>query len=130
MQVVRALVEGSPQQGVSTPAQTSVGGTAGIILVFNAKRKGFIVQNTGTTTLYLSFGATLPTTSVYHVALKAATGADDGSGATYFDDSWVGVVNAISSAPGGTCVVTETVSSGPNWDLASDWGLYSTGTSE
>ena len=130
MALVRALVEPGPQQGVSTPAQTSVGNTAGVILAFNAKRKGFVVQNTGTTVLYLSLGTTLPTATVYHIALKAASSANDGTGGIYIDDGWIGAVNAIGSDVGGTCVVTETTGGGPNWNLAEDWGLYVGGFSE
>lgn len=91
----------------SAPAQTPVTGVASIILAANANRKRFMVQNTGLTTLYLAFGSTNPTVTAYHVALKACTGADDGSGGAYLDDQWTGTVRAIGSGPGGTCVVTE-----------------------
>lgn len=118
----RAFIEGSPQASVSTPAQTVIGTVASIILVANPKRKGLIIQNTGTTVIKLTFGATLPTQTVYHLALMAG-GADDGSGASYFESSWVGVVNAISSGAGGTFVLTEFETGRPDWDRAGDWGI-------
>lgn len=96
-----------PRGIVSTPAQTSVGATAGQLLAINRKRKGLIIQNTGTTVIYLVLGPDTPTGTAYHVALKACSAANDGTGGTYTDDQWVGAVQAISSAPGGTCVITE-----------------------
>jgi len=120
----RALIEGSPQASVSTPAQTGQGVAAAVILAANPKRKGLIIQNTGTTVIKLTFGATLPTTTAYHIALSACTGADDGTGGTYVDDSWVGVVNALSSGAGGTLVITELQTGSPDWGRASDWGSY------
>lgn len=103
----RSSVQAFPRETVLTPAQTSVSNVAGLLIATNRSRRGFIIQNTGTTTIYLSLGAVNPTTSAYHVALKACTGANDGSGGIYVDDSWIGAVQAISSAPGGTVVLTE-----------------------
>lgn len=119
----RAWIEGSPQASVSTPAQTVIGTTASIILAANPKRKGLIIQNTGTTVIKLTFGSVLPTQTVYHLALVAAGGADDGTGASYFESSWVGIVNAISSGAGGTFVLTEFMTGSPDWDRAGDWGI-------
>jgi len=121
--VDRVLVAGEPAKTISAPAQTSVGTTAGLVLPLNEKRKGFWLQNTGTTVLKLTFGSTMPTQTVYHVALKAATGADDGTGGSYFEAAWVGPVNAISSGAGGTCVIAEVMTGNVNWNLASDWGV-------
>ncbi len=92
---------------VSAAAQTSQGTTAAQILASNASRKQFMVQNTGTTVIKLSFSGTDPTATAYHVALAACAGADDGSGGTYISDLYTGVVKAVSSASGGTLVVTE-----------------------
>ena len=119
---VRALIEGSPQLSSTAPAQTAIGGTAAQFLGPNPKRKGLIVQNTGTTVIYLSLGTTNPTATVYHVALKACTTHDDGSGGVYLDDSWVGAVQGLSSAGGGTCVITELASGSPNWNVACTFG--------
>jgi len=94
-----------------------------MILQANPKRKGLLIQNTGTTVIKLTFGATLPTSTAYHVALRASTGADDGSGGVYLDDSWVGVVNALSSGAFGTLVVTEFKTGSPDWNRAADLGF-------
>ena len=118
---VRAIVEAGPQQGVSVAAQTGVTTTAGAIVAANMKRKGLVVQNTGTTVIKLLLGTGTPTQSVYHIALKGCDSADDGTGGVYFDDSWVGPVQAISSAMGGTCVITEITAGGPDWDRNADW---------
>jgi hypothetical protein len=120
--VVRNFIEGSPQVGVSTPAQTSVGAAAGLLIAANPKRKGLTIQNTGTTVIKLNFGLVDPTQTVYHLALAASTSADDGTGASYFETSWVGPVRAISSAGGGTLVMTEFVTGSPDWNQASVWG--------
>jgi hypothetical protein len=91
----------------TTPVQTPVGTGVAQLLAPNSSRRRLLVQNTGTTVLYLSLGPTAPTTTAYHVALAACSSADDGSGGTYVDEMWGGVVRATSSASGGTCVVTE-----------------------
>jgi hypothetical protein len=118
----RVFMEPSPQAGASAPAQTSLGTVAVVVLIGNPKRKGFVVQNTGTTVIKLSFGATLSQTA-YHVALKGCTVADDGTGAVYVDDAYNGDLWAISDNSGGTCVVTEFTIANPNWDLSYDWGV-------
>lgn len=119
---IRVLLEGSPQRVATAPAQTGIGTVAGVILVSNEKRKGFTIQNTGTTQIKLGFGAT-PTQTAYHVCLKGGTAADDGLGATYFDLFWTGDVYAISSGAGGTMVITEFKTGSPDWNQAGDWGL-------
>lgn len=120
---IRALVESSPQAGISTPAQTAISTTAGIVLAANAKRKGFWAQNTGTTVIYLSFGLVMPTGTAYHMALGACTAGNDGTGGVYFESNWVGQLNALSSAPGGTFILVEITTGSPDWNLTSDWGI-------
>ena len=122
MQLVRALTEGGPVQGASTPSQTAITDTSALILSANPKRKGFTIQNTGTTVLKLNFGTTVVTQAVYHIALKGCTAANDGNGAIYSDDCWIGPVTAISSVAGGTCVIAEYTASGPSWNQSADWG--------
>lgn len=121
---MRSLVESSPQTSASLPAQTAVSDTAGVILVANGLRKGFMVQNTGTTILYLAMGsaAANPTATAYHVALKECAVSNDGTGGVYIDDAWVGEVRAIGSAVGGTCVVTEFRLGATDWNKGYDWG--------
>lgn len=122
---VRVLSEPGPQSAASAPAQTSVSDGAGTILAANPKRKGFMVQNTGTTIIYIAFSSTDPTTSAYHVALPACSSANDGTSQPYTDDAcYTGVVKAIGSAAGGTCVVTEfTVGTGADFNRSGDYEL-------
>lgn len=122
-EIVRALVESGPAFGASTPAQTAISTVAALALAANPKRKGFIIQNTGTTVIKLSLGTTDPTQTVYHVALAACTIADDGKGAAYIETAWVGQVRIISSGSGGTCVITELTTGRADWNQASDFGL-------
>ena len=93
-----------------------------LIVAANPKRKGLIVQNTGTTVIKLALGSTVPDQLAYHIALKACSTADDGLGGVYFDDGWAGPVYGISSAAGGTFVLTEITTGNPDWNLASDPG--------
>lgn len=117
----RVLVEGSPQLYVSTPVQTTVGLVAVLVAAVNPKRKGFIIQNTGTTVIKVSLGTTDPTQTVYTVGLKGGSAADDGLGGSYFDESWVGQIRAVSDGAGGTFVFSEFESGGPDWNAAGDY---------
>lgn len=123
MSTAMTLISGAPQSSVSTPAQTSIGTTAAVVLAERPKRKGLLIQNTGTTVIRLTFGSVLPTQTVYHVSLPACTVADDGTGGSYVDDAaYVGVVNAISSGASGTMVITEFLTGDPDFNQASDIG--------
>src|SRR5688572_14627121 len=106
-QAVRTFIEGSPQLSVSAPAQTTVGATAVLALGANPKRKGLLIQNTGTTIIRVVLGSVDPTQAAYTFALSACTAADDGKGGSYTDSNWVGQVRVISSEAGGTFVLTE-----------------------
>lgn len=110
MNILRALTEARSRNTASTAAQTSLSDTSAQLLAANNNRKGLVVQNTGTTVIKLILGAGTVTQSVYHVALQAAAAADDGSGGVYLDDAWTGAVQGISSAAGGTLVITEVTS--------------------
>ncbi len=123
MSTNRAFIEASPQASASTPAQSAVGTDAVLLLAANPKRKGLIVQNTGLTVIKLTFGATAPTATAYHVALAACSSGNDGHGGIFADDAWVGEVRALSSGGGGTCVVTEFTTGSPDWNQSGDYGL-------
>lgn len=97
----------STSDTASTPVQVSQDTSADLILSANPLRKGFTIQNTGTTIIKLSLGATNPTQTAYHIALSACSVADDGLGGYYSDDTFIGDVRAISSAGGGTLVYLE-----------------------
>ena len=97
----------APSTTSNSPAQQTVGTSSGSILATNSARKKCLVTNTGSTTIYLGLGQT-PSVTAYHVALSPCGNApNDGSGGTFFDDSWDGAINAISSAAGGTVCVLE-----------------------
>lgn len=91
----------------TAPAQSAVGTVAGQLLASNASRKRAMMQNTGTTVIKIALGATDPTQTAYHVALAPGAATDDGKGGVYIDEMWTGRIAAISSAAGGTVVVTE-----------------------
>lgn len=94
----------------SAQAQTAQGTTAATILAANAAAKGRRIVNTGTTVIKLGLGAD-PTQAAYHVALSACGTANDGAGGVWDGTMsgclYTGAVHAISSASGGTCVITE-----------------------
>lgn len=123
MTTMRSLVETSPAFAVSTPVQGSISTTAAVALAENQKRKGFMLQNTGTTTLKGTYGTTDPTQTVYHFALSACTVANDGKGGVLVENAWVGAVRIISDAVSGTYVVTEFTTGSPDWNQARDWGV-------
>lgn len=105
--LLRAFIEGGAQLVATAPAQISIGAVAAQIVAANSRRKGLLLQNSGTTIIKIVLGGTDPTQTAYHIALAPCVAADDGKGGAYFDDAWVGPVRAISSAPGGTLVATE-----------------------
>lgn len=99
----------SPESLVSSsaPSRVLVGILAVSIIVANTNRGLLIIQNVGTTIIYLTFGLVAPTNTIYHVALKPGIVADDGLGATLITDEWKGDIQGISSAVGGLVVVME-----------------------
>lgn len=125
---VKTLVDPAPQGACSIPVQTAIGVVAALVLSPNPMRKGFVIQNTGTTVVKLSFGSTDPTQTVYHVALAACDAADDGKGGVYFDDAYTGAVRAISSGAAGTFLISEFTTGSPDWNQANDLGLVAAGT--
>ena len=58
-----------------------------------------LLQNTGSTNLFLRYGSTAATTSVYHTKLTPGTQVD-------FTDTVGGTLNIISDAAGGKAVFT------------------------
>jgi hypothetical protein len=101
------FIEHANATAVNVPSQTVIDDTAETILSLNTVRRGWMVQNTGTTVIKLALGSTDPTQTAYHISLNACATADDGTGGVYTDDQWVGDVRAISSAPGGTIVILD-----------------------
>lgn len=95
------------QNRVTVPALTSIGTVASLISPKKPGRVLIRVQNTGTTVLYVNLSETVPTATVYHAALGGCGSANDGTGGVFEVDAWSGPVSALSSASGGTAVLTE-----------------------
>lgn len=111
MALTQILVQG--QDRVTEPAQTAVSDTAGIVS-YPKQRMLFRAQNAGTTIMYLNLSSTLPTATVYQVALAACTVANNGTGGVFEIEGWAGPVSALSSAAGGFLVLTEVLTP-PSW---------------
>lgn len=82
----------------TTPNQTST--TA---LASNAARAGWMIQNSTTNVLYVLLGAGTASSSNYHYALKACTGANDGLGGQLEQRNgtvYTGLVTVGGTTPG------------------------------
>ncbi len=90
----------------SAPSVVVVGTSAVVLLAENFQRKRCVLQNVGTTRIYLAFGA-VPTGDAFHVALPAGGTSGDGSSPPWVDELWTGQIQAISSAAGGEVAVAE-----------------------
>lgn len=82
-----------PTQDANTPSILT--DTTGIPA--NAKRIAWNIQNLGQNVLYVRLGAGASST-VFHVALKAATANDDGTGGTVGQEAGVIFTGTISVA--------------------------------
>lgn len=104
-----AVVRPIPLSSVtaSAPAQVVVGTTPIQLLPANPNRKRFTLQNTGLTRHRIVLGTIAPTQTAYHFGLRECGTPDDDSSPLYVDDMWKGAVQVISSAAGGTIVMTE-----------------------
>lgn len=92
-----------PTTSVNTPA---IIGTA-TALANNPNRIGWMIQNLGTNPLFVLLG-TGATTSVFHMVLKASTGANDGTGGSIAQEVgtiFTGVITVAGTSPSYT--VTE-----------------------
>ncbi len=89
----------SPSSTINTP---SIVASAGTILAANTDRKAWMVQNVGTNTLFVRFGADASST-VFHIVLKAGTGASDGLGGTFEQDgggaTYTGIISIAGTTP-------------------------------
>ena len=85
----------------NTPAILTSAGNA---LAANPVRRRWAIQNLGVNPLFVRLGASASTT-VFHRILRAGTGADDGIGGMWEDDTWTGIVSVAGTSP--RFVVTE-----------------------
>jgi hypothetical protein len=91
------------QQTQYLNSATSAGGlqTSTTILAADSGRTFFTIQNQDTNPLYIAFGVTA-SSSVYHLVLKAGTGAHDGSGGVVSMESGMILGMAITCYSTGT----------------------------
>ena len=92
---------------VNSPGPTTVGTISTTLLAANATRVKVILQNVGTTKIFILFGAGVASDTNYHIALPAGGTANDGSSPLYVDVTWIGAIQAISSAAGGSVQAVE-----------------------
>lgn len=90
----------SINQASQISTRTGILTVAGTALAVNANRRWFIVQNLGTNPLFVKYGSAA-SSSDFDVALKAGTGADDGTGGTVTSDSvvYTGIITVGGSSP-------------------------------
>jgi hypothetical protein len=69
----------------------------------NSSRRELIIQNVGTTAIYIGLGFP-PTATNYTIALNACSAANDGTGGILVNDSWIGPVFVLASAASGGAV--------------------------
>ena len=84
--------------GVANTPEIASNATA---LAANSQRGAWMIQNLGTNALFVRLGAGA-TSSVFHVVLKASSGADDGSGGTFAQEDgtiWTGIVSIAGTSP-------------------------------
>lgn len=86
---------------VSAAGPAAIGTSSAQLLAANAARKRLILQNVGTTKIFILFGAGTASAVNYHIALPAGGNANDGSSPMYIDSVWTGAIQAISSGAGG-----------------------------
>jgi hypothetical protein len=92
---------------VSNPNLVTVGTSSVTLLASNSSRKRMTLQNNGTTTIYVLFGAGSASATNYHIALPAGGTSKDGSSVPYQDIMWQGAVQACGSAAGGLVTTAE-----------------------
>ena len=92
----------TPTQNVNTPTIQS----STTALAANTARIGWGIVNLGTNPLYVLMGIDASTT-VFHIPLKAASVADDGSGGSVFMEDGViynGIITVAGTSPRYTVV--------------------------
>ena len=101
---VAASVTVSPTQSstVSAAGPTTIGTGSTTVVTASASTKRLSLQNTGTTVIYVLFGAGSASSSNYHLILPAGGTTKDGSSPIYSDIMWQGAVSVASSAAGGS----------------------------
>ena len=97
-------------RGIIAPVRTSntpSKATDATALAANSERGAWMIQNLGTNVLFVRFGAGA-SASVFHAALKAGTGIDDGTGGSLAQEAggvFTGIISIAGTNP--SYVVTE-----------------------
>lgn len=87
----RLYVTTAPTQTSTAPqSNPTVGVAQSAILAANPSRKLMMIQNLGSNAIYIGFGNNITTVTGFQIP----------SGATFIDDHFLGVVNAISGTAG------------------------------
>jgi hypothetical protein len=108
MQVAGSFTATPPTSNtVSSAGPQTIGTSSTQALAANSSRKRLILQNVGTTKIWILFGAGAASSSNYHIALPAGGTSNDGSSPIYSDTLWTGAIQAISSAAGGSLQAEE-----------------------
>jgi len=76
-------------------------------IVANSNRKKLILQNIGTTRLYVLFGSGTASSSNFTFILPAGGSSLDGSSPIYVDTIWQGSVQWVSSSIGGQGIAND-----------------------
>lgn len=104
------VITPSTSNTASSSAQVTIGTSPLTALAANANRKGFSIQNQGTTILYILLGAGTVSNTNYTFALPACGVNNDGSSSTFLGFAgvvWTGIISWISSASGGLGTAVE-----------------------
>jgi hypothetical protein len=91
----------------STNAPATVGTSSAQAIAANSSRKKLVLQNVGTTVLYVLLGAGSASATNFTFALPSGGSSKDGTCPVYVDTMWQGAVQWISSAAGGIGVANE-----------------------
>ncbi len=108
VQVAGVLSTTPPTASTATCAGPTVIGTSSApALAANASRVRLVLQNVGTTQLYILEGPGSASSTSYTYILPMGGTTRDGSSPVVFDTIWKGAVQWASSAAGGLGIITE-----------------------
>jgi hypothetical protein len=108
LQVAGALTTTPPTASTATSAgPTAIGLSSAVALTANASRVRLVLQNVGTTQLYILEGSGSASSTNYTYILPMGGTTRDGSSPVVFDTIWKGAIQWASSAAGGLGIITE-----------------------
>ena len=108
LQVAGVLSTTPPTAATSTSAgPTAIGTVSAQALAANASRVRLVLQNVGTTQLFILEGSGSASSTNYTYILPMGGTTRDGSSPVLFDTVWKGAIQWASSAGGGLGIITE-----------------------